>query len=446
MGYVLVLAVVALEVPLASSVADRIDAEVKSQARGQADVVAASLSDLLGPGDRRDRDGLVDVAATNVRGRVIVVDARGDLLADSEGTPPGRSYAGRPEIGVALSGRPDQRERRSETLGENLLLTSIPIIVEGRTAGAVRVSQAVDAVDRAVWRSVAGLILIGLLVIGLGLLAGSVVAGQIARPMGRLDSAARRVAEGDLATRAQVEGSAEQRSLAATFNDMTARLERLVRSQRDFVADASHQLRTPVTGLRLRVEAARADTREPEVAEELDAALAELDRLTHIIEELLQLSQAGERSAGGERLALAELGARAAERWDALAAEKEQRLVADGLGGSGAAWLSRADADRILDALVENAIKYSPPGSAIEVAALAGGVEVRDRGPGIADGEEEQVFERFHRGGAGRGGGAPGTGLGLTKARELAPTRGGDVTLRRRDGGGTVAVLTLPPA
>jgi signal transduction histidine kinase len=446
MGYVLVLAVVALEVPLASSVADRIDAEVKSQARGQADVVAASLSDLLGPGDRRDRDGLVDVAATNVRGRVIVVDARGDLLADSEGTPPGRSYAGRPEIGVALSGRPDQRERRSETLGENLLLTSIPIIVEGRTAGAVRVSQAVDAVDRAVWRSVAGLILIGLLVIGLGLLAGSVVAGQIARPMGRLDSAARRVAEGDLATRAQVEGSAEQRSLAATFNDMTARLERLVRSQRDFVADASHQLRTPVTGLRLRVEAARADTREPEVAEELDAALAELDRLTHIIEELLQLSQAGERSAGGERLALAELGARAAERWDALAAEKEQRLVADGLGGSGAAWLSRADADRILDALVENAIKYSPPGSAIEVAALAGGVEVRDRGPGIADGEEEQVFERFHRGGAGRGGGAPGTGLGLTIARELARTWGGDVRLRRRDGGGTVAVLTLPPA
>ena len=180
-----------------------------------------------------------------------------------------------------------------------------------------------------------------------------------------------------------------------------------MRSQRDFVADASHQLRTPVTGLRLRVEAARADTRDPEVAEELDAALAELDRLTHIIEELLQLSQAGERSAGGERLALGELGARAAERWDALAAEKEQRLVADGRGASGAAWLSRADADRILDALVENAIKYSPPGSAIEVAALAGGVEVRDRGPGIADGEEEQVFERFHRGGAGRGGGAP---------------------------------------
>ena len=445
MGYVLVLAVVALEVPLASSVADRIDAEVESQARGQADVVAASLADLLGPRDRGERDRLVDVAATNVRGRVIVVDARGDLLADSEGTPPGRSYAGRPEIGVALDGRPDQRERRSETVGENLLLTSVPVIVEGRTAGAVRISQAVDAVDRAVWRSVAGLALIGLLVIGLGLLAGSVVAGQIARPMRRLDGAARRVAEGDLSTRAQVEGSAEQQSLAATFNDMTARLERLVRSQRDFVADASHQLRTPVTGLRLRVEAARADTRDLEVAEELDAALAELDRLTQIIEELLQLSQAGERSAAGERLALGRLGARAAERWEALAADKGQRLGATA-GASGAAWLSRADADRILDAVVENAIKYSPPGAEIEIAALAHGIEVRDRGPGVAPGEEEQVFERFHRGAEGRSGGARGTGLGLTIARELARTWGGDVTLRRRDGGGTVAELTLPPA
>jgi signal transduction histidine kinase len=445
MGYVLVLAVVALEVPLASSVADRIDAEVRSQARGQADVVAASLSDLLGARDRRERERLVDVAATNVRGRVIVVDAQGDLLADSEGTPPGRAYAGRPEIAVALGGRPDQRERASETLGETLLLTSIPVIVEGRTAGAVRVSQSVDAVDRAVWRSVGGLVLIGLLVIGLGLLAGSVVAGQIARPMRRLDDAARRVAEGDLSARAQVEGSAEQRSLAGTFNDMTARLERLVRSQREFVADASHQLRTPVTGLRLRVEAARAETRDPEVAEDLDAALSELDRLTHIIEELLELGQAGERSAEGERIAFGELAARAAERWTALAAEKGQALRAVA-GPAGAAWLARADADRILDALVENAIKYAPERTEIEIASLAAGVEVRDRGPGVAPAEEEQVFERFARGGAGRRTGARGSGLGLPIARELARTWGGDVTVRARDGGGTIALLRLPAA
>jgi two-component system, OmpR family, sensor kinase len=441
---VLVLAVVALEVPLASSVADRIDAEVKSQARGQADLVAASVADLLGPESRRDRERLVDTAAENVRGRVIVVDAQGDLLVDSEGTPPGRSYVGRPEIAAVLDGRPfDQRERDSQTVGRTLLFTTVPILQGTRTAGAVRVSQSVEAVDRAVRRAWVGLALIGLLVLGLGLLAGSVVAGQIARPMKRLDRAARRVAEGDLAARATVEGSAEQRSLAATFNDMTARLERLVRSQRDFVADASHQLRTPLTGLRLRVEAARAEAGDPEVAEELDAALAELDRLGLMIDELLQLSRAGERATAGERLDLQELASRAAGRWEATAAEREQRLSALA-AGNGAAWLSREDADRILDALVENALAYSPEGTEVEVAAVPGGLAVRDRGPGLAPGEEERVFERFHRGGA--GGSAPGTGLGLPIARELARRWGGDVTLRPREGGGTVAEVTLPPA
>ena len=321
-------------------------------------------------------------------------------------------------------------------------MTAVPVLRGGRAAGAVRVSQSVDAVDRAVRRAWVGLALIGLLVLGLGLLAGSVVAGQVARPMRRLDRAARRVADGDLSARAAVEGSAEQRSLAGTFNDMTARLERLVRSQRDFVADASHQLRTPLTGLRLRVEAARGETRDPAVAEELDAALAELERLALMIDELLQLSRAGERAGAGERLALGELATRAAQRWSATAAGRDQRLTARS-DGAGAAWMSREDADRILDALVENALGYSPAGSDVEVAALAGRLEVRDRGPGLDPGEEEHVFERFHRGGAGREG-APGTGLGLPIARELARRWGGEVALRpaprrRHRGRGAVA-------
>jgi signal transduction histidine kinase len=222
------------------------------------------------------------------------------------------------------------------------------------------------------------------------------------------------------------------------------RLERLVRSQRDFVADASHQLRTPLTGLRLRVEAARGESRDPDVTEELDAALEELDRLALMIDELLQLSRAGERAGAGERLALPELATRAADRWTAAAAERDQRLTATA-DGAGAAWMSTEDADRILDALVENALGYSPAGSDVEVAALAGRLEVRDRGPGLAPGEEESVFERFHRGGAGRAA-APGTGLGLPIARELARRWGGEVTLRPRAGGGTVAEVRLPPA
>ena len=149
----------------------------------------------------------------------------------------------------------------------------------------------------------------------LGLAAGALIARQIAGPLRRLDDAAERVKEGDLSARAKVEGSEEQRSLATTFNQMTARLERLVEGQREFVADASHQLRTPLSGLRLRLEEARAVARDRDAEEEIDGALVEVDRLAAMVTELLLLSQAGEADAPAERVDLADAARRAAERF-----------------------------------------------------------------------------------------------------------------------------------
>jgi two-component system, OmpR family, sensor kinase len=439
---VLVLAIVALEVPLASSVADRVDAEVRSQARAQADLVAATVADLLGPSARRQRERVVDVIAANTRGRVIVVDRRGRLLADSEETPIGRDYSGRPEIAAALANRRDQRERASQSLGQTLLATSVPILRNGRPAGAVRITQSVDAVDRAVRRAWLGLALIGAAVLGMGLLAGSLIARQITRPLRRLDRAAERVADGDLGTRATVEGSAEQRSLARTFNVMTQRLERMVGSQTEFVADASHQLRTPLTGIRLRLEAVQAGRLEPDAAADVDVALNELDRMAEMISELLELSRAGERDAAGEHLDLADIVEGAAERWRATAAERRQTLTATIDDPGRVVWMARPDADRIVDVLIENALHYSPDGSEVEIATSAGGIEVRDRGPGVDPGEVDAVFERFHRGRAGRQGPA-GSGLGLPIARELARRWSADVMLRPRPAGGAIAELRL---
>ena len=220
---------------------------------------------------------------------------------------------------------------------------------------------------------------------------------------------------------------------------MTERLGRLVGSQRAFVADASHQLRTPLTGLRLRIEEAREQGVSAAAATQLDAGLAEVDRLAAIVEELLVLSRAGERELPGERLELSTV--------------VERRALAL-VGGGVRAWCrARARRARRRVRVVRGCRRRPRAGraarkraalfaarSAVTVATDAGRIEVCDRGPGLADDEADAVFERFHRGSAGHAG-PGGSGLGLAIARELAREWGGDVTLRNREGGGAVATL-----
>jgi signal transduction histidine kinase len=430
---VLLLAIVALEVPLALNLRDRVDAEVRAQARSQAEVAAATSAGQLGhPGELHR---IAATVARSARGRVVIVDVRGKLVADSSSEDVlGADYSSRPEIAAALRGHTFQEQRRSQTLGQQILATAVPVLARGRPEGAVRVTQSVDAVNRATRSTILGLIGVGFVVLLLGLAVGALIAGQIAGPLRRLDEAAARVSEGDLSARAEVEGSEEQRSLAGTFNEMTARVERLVAGQREFVADASHQLRTPLSGLRLRLEEARAGARDAATEEEIDGALVEVDRLAAMVTELLVLSQAGEADAPAEQVDLADAARRAGARYD------------DRVGVVSGAPVppvrcAPADLDRALDALIENALHYG--GGRVTVVPRPGAVDVLDDGPGIDPAELEQVFERFHRGSVGRAG-PPGTGLGLAIARELMRRWGGDVRLANREGGGAAATLSLP--
>jgi len=442
---VLVLAVVSLGVPLALSLRDRVNAEVHSQALGQADVVAATSADLLSPPSAAELGALVRSSAASVRGRVLIVNARGLVVADSAGPSTlATSYISRPEIAAALGGRAVQTQRASHSLGENILATAVPVLRRGSTVGAVRITQSVAAVQHAVQSTVAKLALVAGTVLLLGLLAGGVIARQIALPLRRLEGAAKRLAGGDLSARAVVEGSSEQRSLSASFNEMADRVQRLIGAQREFVADASHQLRTPLTALRLRLEEARAAGVGAGVAAELDAGIAEVDRLAAMVDELLVLSRAEDRELQGERVDVPDAVRRAVERWRAVAQAREIALKPTG-EGAGTAWCARADLDRALDVLIENALRYSPAGGEVTIAGGDGRIEVRDRGPGLAPGEDELVFERFHRGRAGQQGPA-GSGLGLAIARTLARAWHGDARLGNRPGGGAVAVLEFPAA
>jgi signal transduction histidine kinase len=440
-AYVLVLVLVALEIPLALSLSSRVDNEVRSQAAAQAQVVAAAASARLD--DREELQEVVEQAGRDLGARVIVVGRRGLLLADSEGDVPASAfYSNRPEIATALAGRSEQGTRHSDELGAELLYTAVPVFDAGRTVGAVRVTQSNAAVEERVRRNVLVVVGVGLAALALGLALAWVLAGSLARPLRELARTARRVEDGELDARADVTGAREQQEVAVAFNEMTERLGQSLEAQREFVGNASHQLRTPLTGLRLRLEAAGVKTDEPEVRHELELAEAEIVRLTRLIDSLLTLAREGERPAFRAPVSLRGAAEAAYERWLPRAESSGHTLK---LAGDGDALVRAGEEDVAitLDNLIENALHYAPAGTTVTVSwDPRGHLAVLDEGPGVPPGQERTVFERFRRGRSDR----PGTGLGLAIVDTLARRWGGSASIATRAEGGARAEVTLPLA
>ena len=440
-AYVVALVIVALAVPFALSVSSRVEAEVQAQAAADAHLVAAAAAGALDrPAELR---ALVARAGADARGRVLVVAADGTVLADSEAPElAGADYGGRPEVAAVLAGSGiEQGRRRSESLGADLLYTAVPVLAGGARAGAVRITRSAAPVDARVRRDVLAVAGIAAAALVLGLVLAWLLAGSLARPLRGLAAAARRVGEGDLDARAPVAGAAEQREVASAFNDMADRLGRALRAQREFVGNASHQLRTPLTGLRLRLEAAALKADDPPLAEELAAAEREAERLGDLVAALLALAREGDERAP-QPVDLAGAAERAAERWRPEGGGR----VAVGAGGRLWAAASADDVAIVLDNLLENALRYTD--GPVDLGWRRDGglavLEVLDRGPGVEPEEAERLFGRFVRGGAPDA--PPGSGLGLAVVRTLARRWGGDAALEPRPGGGTRAWVALPLA
>jgi signal transduction histidine kinase len=271
------------------------------------------------------------------------------------------------------------------------------------------------------------------------------LADSLSRPLRKLARTARRVEEGDLEARAELTGPSEQREVAIAFNDMTERLGVVLAAQREFVANASHQLRTPLTGLRLRLESAAAKAESPELERELAAAEQEVERLARLLNTLLMLAREGQAPATGRLVSLGLASKHAYERWDARSEQGGHTLKlthADDV----VAHSSEEDLAIVLDNLIENALHYSPRDATVTIEFGRDGNEaylaVLDEGPGLAEGEEKALFERFARGSASAG--ASGTGLGLAIVQTLAQRWGGRASLANRPEGGARAEIRLP--
>ena len=446
-AYLLTAVVVALEVPLALNVERRAHADFEAAVLGDAAILAARVSDLVV--DRAAPSRLATVVREPERAwneRVVVTDARGRVLADTAGLAARGAFyatAQRPELRVALfEGRIASRRRLSASLGADLLLVTVPVVDRERVVGAVRVSATTTDVEADVRGSWLRLAAIGFAVVAVGLVLAWVLAAPLGRQVRRLADAAGQLGRGDLGARAPEEGPKELETLARSFNRMASALADSVESQRDFVANASHQLRTPLTGLRLRLEAIKDEGGW--TGEQAAKAEVELDRLSALVDDLLALARASSSEAAGRTIELAEAAQDAAARWRAPAADAGKRLALR-TQGRPVVWADPTDVAHVLDNLIENAVRYAPPETEVSVeAAEAGGgasLIVADGGPGIPEADRARVFERFYRGANGRQAG-PGTGLGLAIVAELVRRWGGDVRLL--DGPGTRVQATFP--
>jgi two-component system sensor histidine kinase MprB len=316
---------------------------------------------------------------------------------------------------------------------------------------ALQLAQPLTEVDSLLGRLRLILILLDVGGIALAALLGRLVAGAAVQPLRRLTEASEHIAlTRDLSRRMEPTGGDEIGRLAASFNAMLDALELSMRAldnsvhaQRQLVADASHELRTPVTSLRTNIEILQQQGRamDPEEQQRLLADVVEqIEELTLLMNDLIELARGEEPRADSEDVRLdllvGEVLARARRNAEGtpIEVQLEPTLLA----------CVPERLERAVGNLIDNALKYSPPGAPVEVRLAGGELTVRDHGPGISEEDLPHVFDRFYRGAEARG--RPGSGLGLAIVRQVAEQQGGGVCAEPAGGGGALMRLRLPGA
>lgn len=299
-------------------------------------------------------------------------------------------------------------------------------------------SQAAD------WRPFAlGLGIAGLVGALLAAAVALVLARAVARPVARVSAASRTLAEGGRPDPLPVEGPREVASLAGSFNELAAELERTQEAERSFLLSVSHELKTPLTAIRGHAEALEDEVLEPAAIGSV--IQREARRLERLVGDLLDLARLRRRSftVRSEQIALGEVVVVAHERHAAAArrfgVELETLTSVDAI--------ALADPDRLLQALsnlVENALRSTPSGESVRIVAGPGRVEVVDDGPGLAEHDLPHAFDRFYLYERCESGRRVGTGLGLAIVRELAEAMGGTTYVHSQLGVGSTFGITLP--
>lgn len=386
----------------------------------------------------------IEDVAQRTGARVVVVDAGRTLVADSDDSGLDRTFD-RPEIDDALAGLVASDVRYSRTLATNLRYAAAPIVQNYQIVAAVRLSLPEYDVDDAIQGTLLWLVAFVISVVTAAALIAWLLARSIAAPLRRLADVAEALPD-DLELRADTgSGPAEVRKVATALNTTALRLSGILSRTQRVAADASHHLRTPLTGVRLRLEAIEETTSDRPVADEATAAIDEVDRLTRRIDQILALARS---DIGAGEANVVEVAPIAGDRVQAagpiargrginvdftVAQTVDESLVKAPVG----------TVERIVDELVANAVSYARHVIVVKVDADDAWVviEVSDDGPGLPEQERSTVFQRFVRGSQAVPGGS---GLGLALVSESAQALGGYASAAQSDLGGLVVRVHLP--
>jgi signal transduction histidine kinase len=448
---------IAAVVPLALGAIDHErDAFVQDTA-GTASSIALLARGQLQPDGHEDH---ADVAALSEAmddaernsDEVLVLNKGGQPVPKlSHGSPPYHIYH-------RLVGEAANQQSPTTELTKSAVYAVAIVYGTGRLAGVQIGTVVLERSTGPLNQNIANLWLYLIVLAGVALAAAVLVAIYLARwvsrPLARLDTAAGKIADGDLTVRARTGyGPPELRRMAATFNMMAGRLEALVHGHRAMLADASHQLRTPLTALRLRLDLLATDA-SPATAAELAGAQEEIARLSRLVDGLLATARAEAMTEQLETIDVLEAITERVAAWQPVADGHDVKLIAEVSGGSGGAAgrpmvaLGAGHLEQILDNLIDNAIDAltapdaGPVGGSIRTSATATDtgtlLTVADDGPGMTAQERSRAFLRYTTGSQN------GTGLGLAIVHRLVTANGGAIRLADTAGGGLTVEIELP--
>ena len=444
-----VLILLVLEVPFGFLATNQELSSARAAATRDATEIAVGSTGVLQSGSRSAMQSLLDDYFARTGAELAVVGRTARLVAEIDPDRDDDLVLGERLVRSALAGASKSAIVYDE--GRPDAVVAVPIGSSARPIGAVLFSVPVGAYTdhiQDIWTGLAGFAAV---VLVLTVLVGLWLARSLSRPLAELEAVVSRLGEGDLAARVSPDlRPDEMRALGEAFNRMAERLEDLVSAQSRFVADASHQLRSPLTALRLRLENLEAEL-DPVAGESMVAVGREVQRLSRLVDGLLVISRADQAAPEVQVVDVAQVIEERCDAWAALAAERRIALVHRSGHGlrSAAVLLVPGDLDQVLDNLLANALHAAPAGSRIEVRLDPGprrdrlAVHVVDEGPGMSAADRVRAFDRFWQGPGSRGGHS---GLGLAIVRQLVSRNRGDVVLLEGPTGGLDAVVVLRAA